>query len=161
VNWWSGSRPTNTCSIEVSAFDRATWLQHFYEKVIKVKADVAALHCLISVLVAFGTSGPPSLRFLFFYFVLGGFRHISTENWALGSLRSDDWQLGRPTVPPILSVLPNSIRVNLARPRYISPDSLVHESVAARLQTRVPGTNRAIYPSSVGASATVVHEGVS
>jgi len=40
----------------------------FYEKVIKVKADVAALHCLISVLVAFGTSGPPSLRLLLFYF---------------------------------------------------------------------------------------------
>jgi hypothetical protein len=29
---------------------------------------VAALHCLISVLVAFGTSGPPSLRLLLFYF---------------------------------------------------------------------------------------------
>jgi len=42
-----------------------TALQHFYEKVIKVKADVAAFHCLISVLVAFGTSGPPSLRLLF------------------------------------------------------------------------------------------------
>jgi hypothetical protein len=43
----------------------------FYEKVIKVKADVAALHCLISVLVAFGTSGPPSLRLLvlFLFFV--------------------------------------------------------------------------------------------
>jgi hypothetical protein len=40
-------------------------IQHFYEKVIKVKADVAALHCLISVLVAFGTSGPSSLRLLF------------------------------------------------------------------------------------------------
>src|ERR1035438_8143873 len=40
----------------------------FYEKVIKVKADVAALHRLISVLVAFGTSGPPSRRLLFFYF---------------------------------------------------------------------------------------------
>ena len=38
----------------------------FYEKVIKVKADVAALLCLISVLVAFGTSGPPSLRLLVF-----------------------------------------------------------------------------------------------
>jgi hypothetical protein len=57
-------------------------IQHFYEKVIKVKADVAAL------------------------LILGGFRHISTENFALGSLRSDDWQLGRPTVPPVLSVLP-------------------------------------------------------
>src|SRR5258708_2098243 len=42
--------------------------ERFYEKVIKVKADVAALHCLISVLVAFGTSGPPSLRLLLFYF---------------------------------------------------------------------------------------------
>jgi len=38
----------------------------FYEKVIKVKADVAALLCLISVLLAFGTSGPPSLRLLVF-----------------------------------------------------------------------------------------------
>src|SRR5258707_3933940 len=55
----------------------------FYEKVIKVKADVAAL-----------------LTFL----VLCGFRHISGENFALGSLRSDDWQLGRPTAPPLLSV---------------------------------------------------------
>jgi hypothetical protein len=43
----------------------------FYEKVIKVKADVAALLCLISVFVAFGTSGPPSLRLLvlFLFFV--------------------------------------------------------------------------------------------
>ncbi len=55
----------------------------FYEKVIKVKADVAAL-----------------LIFL----VLCGFRHISAENFALGSLRSDDWQLDRPTAPPLLSV---------------------------------------------------------
>src|SRR5580704_6157399 len=55
----------------------------FYEKVINVKADVAAL-----------------LIFL----VLCGFRHISAENFALGSLRSDDWQLGRPTARPALSV---------------------------------------------------------
>ena len=58
-------------------------LRCFYEKVIKVKADVAAL-----------------LTFL----VLCGFRHISAENFALGSLRSDDWQLGRPTAPPVFSV---------------------------------------------------------
>src|ERR1700732_1082607 len=51
----------------------------FYEKVIKVKADVAAL-----------------LTFL----VLCGFRHISTEKVALGSLRSDDWKLGRTTASP-------------------------------------------------------------
>jgi len=38
----------------------------FYEKVIKVKADVAAL-------------------------LIFDFRHISTEKFALGSLRSDDW----------------------------------------------------------------------
>ncbi len=57
--------------------------ERFYEKVINVKADVAAL-----------------LIFL----VLCGFRHISAENLALGSLRSDDWQLGRPTAPPLLSV---------------------------------------------------------
>ena len=55
----------------------------FYEKVIKVKADVAAL-----------------LIFL----VLCGFRHISAENFALGSLRRDDWQLGRPRGPQLLSV---------------------------------------------------------
>jgi hypothetical protein len=56
-------------------------IQHFYEKVIEVKADVAALHIL----------------------VVGGFRHISTENVALGSLRSDDWQLDHsidPQYPP-------------------------------------------------------------
>jgi hypothetical protein len=50
--------------------------EFFYEKVIKVKADVAAL-----------------LIFL----VLCGFRHISAETFALGALRSDDWQLCRPT----------------------------------------------------------------
>jgi hypothetical protein len=55
--------------------------RYFYEKVIKVKADVAAL-------------------------LMFDLRHISTEKFALGSLRSDDWQLGRPTVPPVLSVLP-------------------------------------------------------
>ena len=45
----------------------SSWLKKsFYEKVIKVKADVAAL-----------------LIFL----VLCGFRHISAENFALGSLR--------------------------------------------------------------------------
>ena len=30
--------------------------------------------------------------------------HISAENFALGSLRSDDGQLGRPTAYPVLSV---------------------------------------------------------
>ncbi|PYY11292.1 MAG: hypothetical protein DMG69_04320 [Acidobacteria bacterium] len=45
--------------------------ERFYEKVIKVKADVAALLCLISVFVfAFGTSVPPSLRFLGFLLFL-------------------------------------------------------------------------------------------
>src|SRR5260370_38856775 len=58
-------------------------LERFYEKVVKVKADVAAL-----------------LIFL----VLCSFRHISAENFALGSLRSDDWQLGRPAAPSLLSV---------------------------------------------------------
>jgi hypothetical protein len=43
---------------------------YFYEKVIKVKADVAAL-------------------------LIFDLRHISAEKFALGSLRSDDWQLGR------------------------------------------------------------------
>jgi hypothetical protein len=51
----------------------------FYEKVIKVKADVAAL-------------------------LMFDLRDISTEKFALGSLRSDDWQLGRPTAFPLLSV---------------------------------------------------------
>jgi hypothetical protein len=55
----------------------------FYEKVVKVKADLAA-----------------HLAFL----VLCGLRRISAENFALGSLRSDDWQLGRPAAPPVLSV---------------------------------------------------------
>jgi hypothetical protein len=54
-------------------------LRCFYEKVIKVKADVAAL--LMSDLMF-------------------DLRHISTEKFALGSLRSDDWQLGRPTASP-------------------------------------------------------------
>jgi hypothetical protein len=44
--------------------------KRFYEKVIKVKADVAALLCLISVFFSFGTSVPPSLRFLFFLLFL-------------------------------------------------------------------------------------------
>jgi len=43
--------------------------KRFYEKVIKVKADVAAL-------------------------LIFDLRHISTKKFALGSLRSDDWQLG-------------------------------------------------------------------
>jgi hypothetical protein len=55
----------------------------FYEKGVRVKANVAAL-----------------LTFL----VLCGSRHISAENFALGSLGSDDWQLGRPTTSPVLSV---------------------------------------------------------
>jgi hypothetical protein len=52
------------------------WGHFFYEKVRKVKADVAAL-------------------------LIFDLRHISTKKFALGSLRSDDWQLGRPTVPPL------------------------------------------------------------
>jgi len=66
-----------------SSIPTKTLNERFYEKVIKVKADVAAL-----------------LIFL----VLCGFRHISAENFALGSLRSDDWQLDRPTAPRLLSV---------------------------------------------------------
>jgi hypothetical protein len=54
---------------------------YFYEKVIKVKADVAA-------------------------FLIFDLRHISTEKFALGSLRSDDWQLGRPTASPFFVCLP-------------------------------------------------------
>ena len=72
------------------AFNQRRWWcclrtvnERFYEKVIKVKADVAAL-----------------LSFL----VLCGFRHISAEDFALGSLRGDDWQLARPTAPRFLSV---------------------------------------------------------
>jgi hypothetical protein len=44
----------------------------FYEKVIKVKADVAALLYLMSVCWAFGTSVPPPLRFLVFTFLVLG-----------------------------------------------------------------------------------------
>jgi hypothetical protein len=44
---------------------------HFYEKVL-IKADVGVL----------------------IFLVLWGFRDISAENSALGSLSSDDWQLG-------------------------------------------------------------------
>jgi hypothetical protein len=49
----------------------------FYEKVVKVKANAAA-----------------NVAALLTFLVLCGFRHISAENFALGSLRSDDWQLG-------------------------------------------------------------------
>ena len=56
-------------------------LRCFYEKVIKVKADVAAL-------------------------LMFDLRHISTEKFALGSLRSDDWQLGRPIASPLFVCLP-------------------------------------------------------
>src|ERR1035441_3016178 len=70
-------------TVAIRPFRSLRGFECFYEKVIKVKADVAAL-----------------LTFL----VLCGFRHISAENFALGSLRSDDWQLGRPTAAPLLSV---------------------------------------------------------
>ena len=66
---------------DISCANSTGHIMCFYEKVIKVKADVAAL-------------------------LMFDLRHISTEKFALGSLRSDDWQLGRPTVPPVLSVLP-------------------------------------------------------
>jgi hypothetical protein len=59
--------------------------ERFYEKVVTVKADAAALRTFL---------------------VLCGFRHISPEKFALGSLRSDDWQLGRPTTSPVMSVFP-------------------------------------------------------
>ena len=65
---------------EVGRYEFASLALSFYEKVINVKADVAAL-------------------------LLFDLRRISTEKFALGSLRSDDWQLSRPTVPPVLSVL--------------------------------------------------------
>jgi hypothetical protein len=81
--------------------------ERFYEKVVKVKANVAAL-----------------LTFL----VLCGFRHISAENVALGSLRSDDWQLGRPTASPVLSIFrvfspPNA---NLVLFRAVSTRQSLH-----------------------------------
>jgi len=76
-------------------------IQHFYEKVIKVKADVAALLGLISFFWRLARQfHRSSVSWFFTFLVLGGFRHISTENLALGSLRSDDWQLGRLAVPP-------------------------------------------------------------
>ena len=57
----------------------------FYEKVIKVKADVAAL-------------------------LMFDLRHISTEKFALGSLRSDDKrQFGRPTASPLLFVFSRNL----------------------------------------------------
>ena len=46
----------------------------------------------------------PTWRPLLIFLVLCGFRHISAENFALGSLRSDDWQLGRPAAPRFCSV---------------------------------------------------------
>jgi len=55
--------------------------RYFYEKVIKVKADVAAL-------------------------LMFDLRHIFTEKFALGSLRSDDWQLGQPIASPLFVCLP-------------------------------------------------------
>jgi hypothetical protein len=55
-----------------------------YEKVIKVKADVAAL-------------------------LMFDLRHISTEKFALGSLRSDDRQFGRPTASPLLFVFSRNL----------------------------------------------------
>jgi hypothetical protein len=70
-----------TAAVTLPGRSTAAQRYFFYEKVIKVKADVAAL-------------------------LMFDLRHISTEKFALGSLRSDDWQLGRPTVPPVLSVLP-------------------------------------------------------
>jgi hypothetical protein len=69
-----GTVAPDSCSAEPA-------IKYFYEKVIKVKADVAAL-------------------------LIFDLRHTSTEKFALGSLRSDDWQLGRPTVSPLLSVFP-------------------------------------------------------
>ena len=55
--------------VEISRLRSLRGFERFYEKVVTVKADVAAL-----------------LTFL----VLCGFRHISTEKFALGSLGSDD-----------------------------------------------------------------------
>jgi hypothetical protein len=74
---------TESSIVEISRSLRG--FERFYEKVVTVKADVAAL-----------------LTFL----VLCGFRHISTEKFALGSLRSDDWQLGRPIASPVMFVFP-------------------------------------------------------
>ena len=61
---------------------------------------MAALLCLISVWLRVEQVHFPSVSCFFTFLVLGGFRHISTENLALGSLRSDDWQLGRPHSTP-------------------------------------------------------------
>ena len=92
---------------DISCANSTGHIMCFYEKVIKVKADVAALLYLISVFFRLARQfHRPSVSCFFTFLVLGGFCHISTENLALGSLRSDDWQLGRPTVPPVLSVLP-------------------------------------------------------
>jgi hypothetical protein len=74
----------------------------FYEKVVKVKVDLAA-----------------HLAFL----VLCGLRRISAENFALGSLRSDDWQLGRPAALPVLSVFRVFSPPNASFPCCIDPGS--------------------------------------
>jgi hypothetical protein len=81
-----GYRPwgTHFCNFYSTKTDLVEMLVPFYEKVIKVKADVAAL-----------------LRF--------DFRHISTEKFALGSLRNDDRQFRRPTVSPLLSVFSRNL----------------------------------------------------
>jgi hypothetical protein len=76
-------RPAAFASRDPEADTGADVNEGFYEKVIKVKADVAAL-----------------LTFL----VLSGFRHISAETFALGSLRSEDWKLGRATAAALWSV---------------------------------------------------------
>src|SRR5258707_32764 len=98
----------------------------FYEKVIKVKADVAAL-----------------LTFL----VLCGFRHISAENFGLGSLRSDDWQCGRPTAPPLWSVF-----------RVFSPPNGQLRTTQEDFATFFQGLNAARVVIEVGTHSAWVQE---
>jgi hypothetical protein len=81
---FSRNCPRAVLAVKASLRRAQRGLDCFYEKVIKVKADVAAL-------------------------VMFDVRHIFTEKFALGSLRSDDWQLGRPIASPLLSVFPRNL----------------------------------------------------
>ena len=72
----TGAVVPRSSSVAKSPLRSLRGFERFYEKVIKVKADVAAS-----------------------FLVLCGFRHISAETFASGSLRSDDWQRGRSNNP--------------------------------------------------------------
>jgi hypothetical protein len=60
------------------------------------------------------------------FLVLCGFHHISAENFALGSLRSDNWQLGRPTASPFCLFSAYSVQLMKSLGRAGSNPSLRH-----------------------------------